>query len=141
MLTESMEDYLESIYTFIGEKGGALRTGDLAEAQGVQPSSVSRMVKKLRRLGYLTHEKYGGITLTPRGRSMGRFLLWRDQMLRKFFATLGARDEADRLVESIEHFISPETMTYMRDLVEYFEANPAALTAYQEYRRDRLTRL
>ena len=66
MPTPSMEDHIEQIYLLIANKGYA-RVSDIAEALSVLPSSVTKMVQKLDKDGYLVYEKYRGLTLTPKG--------------------------------------------------------------------------
>ena len=47
MPTPSMEDYIEQIYILIERKGYA-RVSDIAENLSVHPSSVTKMVQKVR---------------------------------------------------------------------------------------------
>ena len=65
-VTESMEDYLEMIGRCM-EEHGYVRVGALADKLNVRPSSVSKMVGRLRELGLVQFEKYGLITLTKKG--------------------------------------------------------------------------
>lgn len=62
MATASMEDYLERIYQLIEEKGYA-RVSDIADTLEVHPSSVTKMVQKLDKSGYVIYEKYRGSSL------------------------------------------------------------------------------
>src|SRR5690625_6475059 len=68
--TPSMEDYIERIYNLIHLKGYA-RVSDIAEDLLVHPSSVTKMVQKLDRDGYLDYEKYRGFILTKKGNKIG----------------------------------------------------------------------
>ncbi|HHV63029.1 MAG TPA: transcriptional regulator MntR [Firmicutes bacterium] len=125
MLTESMEDYLEMIYRMIRERG-SLRMVELAEALDVQPSSITRMIQKIDEAGLVRYEKYRNIVLTHRGEEIGRFLVWRDRMLKAFLRALGAARgvDVDGQVEGIEHYITPATMCLIRNLVDYLHDNP-----------------
>ena len=64
-LTSAMEDYLEMIYRN-SLKTGLLRSNMLSELLNVHPSSVTKMLQKLSRLGYVDYQKYGIIFLTER---------------------------------------------------------------------------
>ncbi|NPV52593.1 MAG: transcriptional regulator MntR [Firmicutes bacterium] len=125
MLTESMEDYLEMIYRMVQERG-SLRVVELAEALDVQPSSITRMIQKIDEAGLVRYEKYRNIVLTKRGEEIGRFLVWRDKMLKDFLRALGTVHglDVDGQVEGIEHYITPATMCLIRNLVDYFRNNP-----------------
>jgi Mn-dependent DtxR family transcriptional regulator len=122
MLTESMEDYLEMIYRLL-QKKGYVRAVDLAEALKVQPSSVTRMIQKLDECGFIYYEKYRNVGLTPLGEKYGKFLAWRDEMLKEFFRLLNAKTDVEEQVEGIEHYITPNTMSLIRNLVNYFNQN------------------
>jgi DtxR family transcriptional regulator, Mn-dependent transcriptional regulator len=69
--SEATEDYLELIDLLVREKGFA-STSDVAERMGVSKSSVTGMVKKLHKEGYLVHTPYRGMALTESGRVLAR---------------------------------------------------------------------
>lgn len=126
VLTESMEDYLEIIYR-LNRKKGYVRAVDIAQALNVQPSSVTRMIQKLNEENYIQYEKYRYIALTDKGKTLGRFLVWRDETLKDFFNLLEIEVGVEEQVEGIEHYITPPTMCLFRDLVEYFRSVPDRL--------------
>lgn len=131
MLTESMEDYLEIIYRLIKKKG-YVRAADIAEALHIQPSSVTRMIQKLDEENYIKYEKYRNIALTDKGERIGRFLVWRDEMLKKFLTLLKVKTGIEEQVEGIEHYITPPTMCLFRNLVKYFQDHPECLEELKE---------
>lgn len=128
MLTESMEDYLEMIYRLTQAKG-YVRAVDLAEQLKVQASSVTRMVQKLHEADFVYYEKYRNIGLTPSGEHYGRFLIWRDRVLKDFLRLLDADLGIEEQVEGMEHYITPTTMSLIRNLIAFFTADPQALKA------------
>lgn len=130
MLTESMEDYLEMIYRLMDTKG-YVRAVDVSEALKVQSSSVTRMIQKLDAGGFISYEKYRNIALTPLGEKYGAFLVWRDTTLKHFLKLLNAKVGIDEQVEGIEHYITPATMSLIRNLIRYFADNPSALHEFQ----------
>ncbi|HHY46342.1 MAG TPA: transcriptional regulator MntR [Firmicutes bacterium] len=134
VLTESMEDYLEMIYR-ISRQRGYVRQVELAQALNVQPSSVTRMIQKLDEAGMVIYEKYRHISLTQRGRSIGRFLVWRDHMLKQFLQLIRTPAAIEEQVEGIEHYITPVTMCLIRDLVVFFRSNPKYFMALERQRR------
>lgn len=123
MPTPSMEDHIEQIYLLIENKGYA-RVSDIAEALSVLPSSVTKMVQKLDKDGYLVYEKYRGLTLTPKGEKLGKRLVKRHELLEQFLRLIGV-DESHIYedVEGIEHHLSWNAIDRIADLVQLLEEN------------------
>ncbi|MFD2925944.1 transcriptional regulator MntR [Halobacillus naozhouensis] len=123
MPTPSMEDYIEQIYILIEDKGYA-RVSDIAENLQVHPSSVTKMVQKLDRDQYLNYEKYRGLILTPKGKKIGKRLVYRHELLEQFLEIIGVnQDKIYNDVEGIEHHLSWDSIDRIGDLVQYFEEN------------------
>ncbi|MFV8827946.1 transcriptional regulator MntR [Alkalihalobacterium sp. APHAB7] len=121
MPTPSMEDYLERIYMLIEDKGYA-RVSDIAEALEVHPSSVTKMVQKLDKSEYLIYEKYRGLVLTPKGKKIGKRLVYRHDLLEDFMKIIGVTNENIYVdVEGIEHHLSWDAIDRIGDLVQYFQ--------------------
>lgn len=113
-LTESMEDYLEMIY----RNKENIHVKDIATKLNVKPSSVSKMINKLKEYGFVNFEKYGSINLTKEGNDMGKYLLWRHNILVKFFKKLNKKNYLLEQVEKIEHFIDFETLKNMEKFIK-----------------------
>jgi Mn-dependent DtxR family transcriptional regulator len=121
--SEATEDYLEMIDSLVLEKGYASAT-EIAERMGVSKPTVTSIVKKLHRDGYLVHEPYRGMALTESGRNLARNMKVRHEMLRNLLILLGVpKDVATNDAERIEHGLHPETVRKLRRLVEYLEEN------------------
>jgi Mn-dependent DtxR family transcriptional regulator len=118
---------LEQIYSLIEEKGYA-RVSDIAEALKVHPSSVTKMVQKLDQNNYLVYEKYRGLILTPKGKSIGKRLVDRHTLLEEFLHMIGVPEEnIYKDVEGIEHHLSKDSITCIEYLVQYFQEDPKRL--------------
>ncbi|MBD7946116.1 MULTISPECIES: transcriptional regulator MntR [Psychrobacillus] len=136
MPTPSMEDHIEQIYILIEQKGYA-RVSDIAEALSVLPSSVTKMVQKLDKDGFLIYEKYRGLTLTTKGMKLGKKLVKRHELLEEFLRLIGVEEEniyAD--VEGIEHHLSWNSIDRIADLVLLLEDNASIQTQLLELRKD-----
>ena len=104
------QDYLEAIYELIEEKGYA-KVVDIAARLKLKGPSVTRMVQKLSRDGFLKSEKYRGIVMTENGRATARDMQRRHQLLREFLMSLGVdRKTADADAEGMEHHVSRKTL-------------------------------
>ncbi|WP_400241889.1 transcriptional regulator MntR [Niallia sp. JL1B1071] len=124
MPTPSMEDYIERIYNLIEDKGYA-RVSDIAEGLSVHPSSVTKMVQKLDKDEYLVYEKYRGLVLTPKGKKIGKRLVYRHELLEQLLRIIGVKEEnIYEDVEGIEHHLSWDSIDRIGDLVQFFEENP-----------------
>ncbi|ASF39884.1 MULTISPECIES: transcriptional regulator MntR [Halobacillus] len=132
MPTPSMEDYIEQIYMLIEDKGYA-RVSDIAENLQVHPSSVTKMVQKLDRDQYLNYEKYRGLILTPKGKKVGKRLVYRHELLEQFLEIIGVdKENIYEDVEGIEHHLSWNSIDRIGDLVQYFDEKPARVDSLRE---------
>ncbi|MFE8695774.1 transcriptional regulator MntR [Cytobacillus sp. FJAT-53684] len=136
MPTPSMEDYIEQIYILIDEKGYA-RVSDIAEALSVHPSSVTKMVQKLDKDEYLVYEKYRGLVLTPKGKKIGKRLVYRHDLLEQLLRLIGVKEEnIYEDVEGIEHHLSWDAIDRVGDLVQFFEEDESRVEALREIQRN-----
>ncbi len=130
--SQSAEDYLERIHELMEVKGCA-RVVDIASSLKVRQASVTAMVQKLGRAGFVKYEKYRGLLLTDEGREVARKIQNRHTTLSRFFSLLGLDAEIQRAdIEGIEHHLSPATLEMLADLAAFFEASPDALKAFQK---------
>ena len=116
-MTEAMEDYLEMICRHAGEHE-PVRINFLAEKLNVRPSSSSKMVQNLKNGGYVDFEKYGLITPTKKGWALGKYLLYRHDVLHRFFCLVNHSECELEQVEQIEHFLTRETIINLEKLLE-----------------------
>ena len=133
--SQSAEDYLERIHELIERKGYA-RVVDIASSLKVRQASVTSMVQKLARGGFVKYEKYRGLLLTDKGRDVARKIQNRHATLSRFFSLFNLDAETQRHdIEGIEHHLSPSTLETLASLAEFFEANPEVLRAFQQSRK------
>ena len=131
-----MEDHIEQIYLLIEQKGYA-RVSDIAESLSVLPSSVTKMVQKLDKDGYLVYERYRGLMLTPKGLKLGKRLVKRHELLEQFLRLIGVQEE--RIyedVEGIEHHLSWNSIDRIADLIQVMEENPMFTTKLKELKEN-----
>ena len=115
-ISPTMEDYLEMICRQL-RTTDYVRNHDLAAKLNVTPPSCSKMMAKLREQGLLDFEPYGIIRLTPKGRSVGAYLLHRHEVLDQFFRLVNQSSSELELVEKIEHFIDARTVSNIEALI------------------------
>ncbi|NCB03111.1 MAG: metal-dependent transcriptional regulator, partial [Spirochaetia bacterium] len=66
----------------------------------------------LKDLGYISHNPYGAISLTPEGKKRGEEILYRHTFLTKFLIEIIEVDKETAEVDAcrIEHVLSKQTM-------------------------------
>ena len=121
MATERTEDYLEVLDAIIIEKGYA-KVKDVSKILGVGPSSVTEMFQKLSKAGYINYEKYSGVTLTAKGKTIAKKTRKKHNTLKEFLLILGVNEKiADADACRIEHIVNPETMNRLTKFVEFVQ--------------------
>jgi len=132
-----LEDYLEAIYNLYKEKG-YVSVADISEKLGVKPPTVSSMIVNLAKKGYLEHEKYRGMRLTPLGEKVARSVIKRHQVISELLLMLGVDDQTAYVdTEGIEHHVHPTTLRRFERLADYLRENPQTLRAIREFVEER----
>ena len=108
--TSRCEDYLEVINELFRTKGYA-SSADIAESLAVKPPSVTKMLKRLRKYGFVHYERYRGVALTSRGIQVAEKINRSHKVLTEFLESIGveskiANDDAER----IEHYLDLDTI-------------------------------
>ena len=134
-LSAKAEDYLETILRLSETLRGA-RTGDIAEALNVQPSTVSAALKSLKDQGLADYTPYGAVGLTPKGRQVAEDIAGRHVALRRFFTeTLGlAQEEAELAACGMEHDATPLVLDRIGLLGDFLRARPELLEQWVQVR-------
>jgi DtxR family transcriptional regulator, Mn-dependent transcriptional regulator len=104
---ESIEEYLEAVYR-LEHEGPGVTTSGLASALGVAPASVSGMLKKLDKEGYVEYVARGEVKLTRKGLEVGVRVLRRHRLAERLLTdVLGMPwDEVHAEACMLEHAIS-----------------------------------
>jgi Mn-dependent DtxR family transcriptional regulator len=116
-LTIPHEDYLERICELLDEKGYA-RVTDMAQRLNVAPPSVTMMLKKLELSGHIVRERYRGFTLTAKGKTVGRGIRKRHEILSEFLHILKLPEHIiEHDIEGLEHGVSNQTLVKLEQLI------------------------
>ena len=122
VLSRSVEDYLKAVYT-LNARGRPAGTNELARSLEIQPASVSGMIRRLAEDGFLRHEPYRGVHLTPEGHRAALRVLRRHRIIETFLVQrLGYPwDDVHEEAERLEHAASDTLIDRMADAL----GNPA----------------
>lgn len=108
--TEAAEDYCEAIAVLL-DRDGEARVSSLARTFSLSHVTVSRVISRLQREGYVRTAPYRPIVLTPKGRTLGRASRERHEAVLAFLLALGVDERTARSdAEGIEHHVSPATL-------------------------------
>ena len=113
------EDYLRAIHEIIEQKGCA-RIKDISKELNVQPPTVVEMMKKLHTKGLVVYEKYGGVSLTSRGKGIVEVVKKRHNTFEKFLKLiLVPEDIALKDAHVLEHLLHPKTILQFTRFVDF----------------------
>lgn len=109
-LTASQEDYLKQIYILAREQE-EVRVTDVAKYLGLSKPSVNRAINTLKEDGFIVHEHYGTVTLTPKGEKAANNIYESYKVIRKFLIEVLEVDEETANLEAdlMEHHLSKST--------------------------------
>lgn len=107
MPSASIEDYLKNIY-HLQLEGSKVNTSSLAGLLNISPASVSEMVGKLSKLGWITNKPYYGFRLTDEGERISVNLVRKHRLLEVFlYQYLGYKwEDVHTEAEKLEHVCS-----------------------------------
>ena len=118
-LTPSQENYLEHILRLSRE--GPVRVRGIAQATGVKLPSVTRALNRLGQAGMVSHQAYGTCEITAAGIRAARFVVRRDDCLRRLLVEILAMEYKEAEVEicRLEHMLSDKVLRRLEILVDY----------------------
>lgn len=121
MLSRISENYLRVVHE-ITEKKGYARPKDVAKTLNISSASVTEMMQKLSKEGYVNYEKHGALTLTPEGRKRASEIRMRYQVFLKLFEMAGVSSQTAYMDACyVEHHLSEETVSRLVDFVDRLE--------------------
>lgn len=133
-VTETTENYLKRIYILDAELGKA-RMSDVAKTMGRSLSSTSEAVKRMAEEGFLSHEKYGAITLTNKGKEIAERVHDNYTTIHSLLNSLGIPDDVAVLDAcSMEHSISKKTIEIINQFVNYIGSDPEGKKLIEDFK-------
>jgi DtxR family Mn-dependent transcriptional regulator len=109
MSSKSVEDYLKAIYA-LSQDGKLISTTEIAEHFNITPASVTEMLKKLAKKGYVRYSRYHGVHLTRKGVQVAEKVARKHRLLERFLHdVLKIRNDRVHLQAcEMEHALSDE---------------------------------
>ena len=115
------EDYLETIYELLA-KTKHVRISDVAEILHVSKPSVTQMIQKLHKDGYIIYKPYTPLDLTRKGKKIALQVASRHSALTEFFTLLGVPHHIqEKDIHGIEHCLSPVTLKRIKEVTQFLK--------------------
>jgi DtxR family Mn-dependent transcriptional regulator len=125
MYSRSIEDYLKHIYQ-LQSTGSKVNTTTLAGVLNVSPASVSEMVSKLSKPGWIENTPYKGFSLTEEGEKIAVNLVRKHRLIEVFLHQhLGySWDEVHNEAEKFEHVCSDKFINKLDEYLGFPQTDP-----------------
>lgn len=122
-MTDSLEEYLYSIYALSKEGEGA-RVTDIANKMEVTKASTNNALNQLKEQGLINYEKYKNITLTKEGLARAKYIERRHELFKKFLEDIIKTDPhlVEQETERLAHCISCHTAAKLEKFIEEYMA-------------------
>jgi DtxR family transcriptional regulator, Mn-dependent transcriptional regulator len=115
--SSTTENYLKAILVRSRSPDGVVAMGEIAQALGVTPGTVTTMMKSMAAQGLLKYRSRKGVQLTSEGRKAGLGVLRKHRLVETFLVQVLKMDCAavDVEAELLEHSISEEVLSRIDD--------------------------
>ena len=124
-ISENIEEYLEVLYRN-GSNKEQVSTTTLSNELGIAPGSVTQMLKKLEKLGYINYTPYRGASLTDEGMKIAQKITRKHRILEKFlFEVLKVKEEnVHAQACEMEHTLSDEAERALCGMLQHPDLCP-----------------
>lgn len=125
-LSASSQNYLKAIWSLGEWSDTPVTASALAARVGVKLSTASDAVRKLASQGFIEHNPYGSVSLTPQGQAFAVAMVRRHRLIESFLVeVLGYRwDQVHDEAETLEHAVSDFMVQRMDEFLEHPERDP-----------------
>ena len=123
--TDAEEEYLQTLY-WLFEAGLPMTAANLARAMQLSAPTVSEMVGRLERDGYISRNTERVIRFTESGRDDAEQIVSRHRMIERFLTDIVGVpwDQVHEEAEHLEHAMTPRFEAYVRGSVAHANTCP-----------------
>lgn len=125
MPTITKENYLKALH-YLHQKNSDISLTELGKAMQVSKPTVSDMVKKLQRQGWIEYEKYRPLRLTKKGKKTAALIVRKHRLAEMFLAQFMGFgwEEVHDMAEELEHIKSDKFFDRMDELMGFPSVDP-----------------
>ena len=122
----TVENYIKAIFQISLTNNGQAATGQLAQALGVSPGTVTSMLKTLSEGHLVSYTPYEGVRLTEAGNALALRVVRRHRLIEQFLVkTLDLSwDEVHEEAEHMEHAVSDRLVDKIDDFLGHPTVDP-----------------
>ncbi len=122
----SEENYLKSIYKLLEQGRNRVTTNELGRILHTKAPSVTDMIKKLHKKGYVEYTPYYGVSFTEKGRLRAKEIVRKHRLWETFLVeTLQLPCETVHdIAEQLEHVHSEELIDALDRFLNHPETDP-----------------
>ena len=122
----SVENYLKNIYE-LGATEKKVTTTLLAAKLKISPASVTDMVKRLSKKGFLRHVPYQGVEVTEKGKRSALKIIRKHRLWEMFLVEIlhFSWDKIHEEAEEFEHIMSERMEEKVDEVLGYPEGRPS----------------
>jgi len=128
MPSSTVENYLKAIWSLqgLGEKGGLVPMGRVAEKLSVTPGTATTMMNHLEKKGLVDYTPRRGVRLNETGRKAAMRVLRRHRLVETFLVEIMKLDwaEVHEDAEVLEHVISDRLLVRMDEMLHHPTHDP-----------------
>jgi len=110
MKKKTKEDYLSTIYRIQEENNKEISSIQIAKKLKIAKSSVSEMVKKLKKENLVQAEHYGKIKLTSNGLKQAKTIIHNHRLIEYFLKKVLKCNRVHKEAHDLEHSLSQSTI-------------------------------
>jgi DtxR family Mn-dependent transcriptional regulator len=82
-ISENIEEYLETIYR-LSKNGDQVKTTKISKTLNIAPGSVTQMLKRLDKMGFVEYSQYKGVKLTDSGFKTAKSITRKHRLIERF---------------------------------------------------------
>jgi len=140
MKQKSKDDYLRTIYSLyekLDDKEKGIRSVDLAKTLSITKASVSGMLKKLARKGYLKCKPYSKIFFSHKGIKEARRVMHNHRVIEVFLKKILKYDlsKVHEEAHKLEHAFSEESISRLDEFLNHPTRSPYGYNIPHDKRR------
>ncbi|MBL7922120.1 MAG: metal-dependent transcriptional regulator [Bacteroidia bacterium] len=119
MRTETVENYLKTIYNLSSDNTLVVSNQKLADKLSINPASVTEALRKLHELKYVIYEKSYGTRLTTTGSKLALSIVRRHRIWETYLVKeLGfGWDEVHEIAEELEHVKNDKLINKLAEIL------------------------
>ena len=126
-ITQATENYVKQIF-LISQESGVLCVpmGELAESLGVQAGTITTMIKRIAKEGWVDYEPRVGVMLTLAGKELALKVIRRHRLVELLLVKILGMDWGDihEEAEALEHVISDIVLDRIDTVLGYPAVDP-----------------